>query len=103
MKTNLNHKRGTWKDAGGTSLKGYITASYDELVELFGEPDPGCGTKVEAEWVVRFDDGLVATVYNWKNGPAYGGVEVERITDWNVGGHSEAAPERIERLLEVSR
>lgn len=74
-----------------TCLQGYIEESYDRLVELFGEPTEGDGYKVDAEWLVEFEDGTVATIYNWKNGRNYCGHEgdpVEVITAWHVGGHS---------------
>ena len=29
----------------GSSLRGYVTATYDNLVELFGEPNAYCGDK----------------------------------------------------------
>ena len=37
---------------GGTFLQGYIKASYDQLVKVFGEPhDPdGDGYKTDVEW-----------------------------------------------------
>lgn len=87
----------------GTSLQGYITATYAELVELFGQPhDFFDDFKCDAEWYVEFDDGTVATIYNWKNGRNYCGPDapaVEDITSWNIGGLTEAA---LDRVLEVS-
>ena len=87
----------------GTSLQGYITATYAELVELFGKPhDFFDDYKTDAEWYVEFDDGTVATIYNWKNGRNYCGPDapaVENITSWNVGGLTEAA---LDKVLEVS-
>ena len=50
-------------------------------------------TKSDVQWAIEID-GVVATIYNWKNGPAYTGddsIEVERIHDWNIGGHSQSA------------
>jgi len=52
--------------ADGTSLQGYVTAYYHELVEVFGEPDLTNGDKVTAEWCLEFEDGTVATIYDWK-------------------------------------
>ncbi len=76
----------------GTSLKGYVNCDYVRLVELFGEPFQGGCDKVDWEWIVEFQDGIVATIYNWKNGPGYGyNVEPTEITRWHVGGYSEAA------------
>ena len=88
-------------DINGTSLQGQITANYDDLVRAFGAPLAGDDYKTDAEWAVQVN-GTVATVYNWKNGPAYGGPDgtpVARITRWNIGGRSYAAVELVERLL----
>jgi hypothetical protein len=86
-----------------TCLQGYIVASYDRLVELFGEPTEGDGYKVDAEWLVEFEDGTVATIYNWKNGINYCGFDegypVEVITDWHVGGHAFQAVRLVDDAL----
>ena len=90
-------------DANGTCLQGYINAHYFQLVDLFGEPTECDGYKVDAQWVVEFEDGTVGTIYNWKNGPNYCGADgtpVEYITQWNVGGKNSASPvSDIEEVL----
>jgi len=74
----------------GTYMHGRIYADYPDLVEKFGPPIiHGDGDKTDAEWALEFEDGTVATVYNWKNGINYCGADgkpVEHITEWNVGG-----------------
>ena len=90
----------------GTCLQGRIDATFKELSSIFGEPHEGDGYKVDAEWDVRFGDGTVATVYNWKDGPNYNGADgtpVEHITDWHVGGIDRKAFERIEATLQLHR
>lgn len=73
-----------------TSLQGYIRASYDQLVAVFGEPEYGPddtgGDKVTCEWVISFEDGTVATIYDWKeyNTPYH-------MYDWHIGGKSKEA------------
>lgn len=72
-------------NANGTSLQGYVTAYYHQLVEQFGQPEFG-GDKTTAEWCLQFEDGTVATIYDWK--------EYETPTGlyrWHVGGHSVEA------------
>jgi len=74
----------------GSCLKGHITASYDALVEAFGEPNilnAEEGDKVWNEWGIRFsegDDDIYATIYDWKEHDAYdshvGGYR------WHIGG-----------------
>ena len=85
-----------------TGLQGYIDASYADLVEAFGEPaSHGDGYKVDAEWILKID-GVLATIYNYKNGPNYegsSGMAVENIRDWHVGGHGPDALAAVEAVL----
>jgi hypothetical protein len=50
----------------GSSLKGYINATYSQLIELLGEPtynEPSGDDKVQVEWVVSFE-GDIFTIYD---------------------------------------
>jgi len=93
-------------NVGGTFLRGYIKATYDQLVKTFGEPhDPdGDNYKTDVEWAFEFADGTIATLYNWKNGKNYlgeaEGLELDDIYEWNVGGNSDKA---VAKLLEKLR
>ena len=74
-------------NSSGTCLQGYINTHYYDLIETFGEPTESDGYKVDAEWIIEFEDGTVGTVYNWKNGLNYCGVDgtpVEYNTEWHV-------------------
>lgn len=76
-------------DVNMTSLQGYTEAYYHQLVEVFGEPE-GSGDKTTAEWCLQFEDGTVATIYDWK--------EYETPTGlyrWHIGGHSQKAVDRV--------
>ena len=71
-----------WQEVNGTSLQGYITATYDQLVERFGQPEGG-GDKTTVEWCLKIADGTVATIYDWK--------EYQTPTDlyrWHIGGRN---------------
>lgn len=76
----------------GTSLQGHVNIKYHELVGLFGEPSDGDGYKVQKEWVLRFEDGTVATIYDWKWGDDYNGegngTYYTEVPEWNIGGHN---------------
>ena len=93
-------------NVGGTFLRGYIKASYEQLVKTFGEPhDPdGDNYKTDVEWAFEFADGTIATLYNWKNGKNYlgeaEGLELNDIYEWHVGGFSDKA---VAKLLEKLR
>jgi hypothetical protein len=89
--------------ASGTCLQGYISATFEELVAIFGEPGVGDEYKTDAEWIIEFEDGTVATIYNWKDGRNYcgeDGLAVEDITDWHVGGFGQRAVDRVEYAIE---
>jgi hypothetical protein len=69
----------------GTSLQGKMSAYYHQLVEVFGEPDGG-GDKTTVEWCLEFEDGTIATIYDWK--------EYDTPTgryDWHIGGKNKDA------------
>ena len=77
-------------NASGTSLQGYIRAYYHQLVEVFGEPDLTNGDKVTAEWCLDFEDGTVATIYDWKEYETPMGLH-----RWHIGGTSQEAVDRV--------
>jgi hypothetical protein len=87
----------------GTSLQGYINADYKVLKKVFGKASEGDGYKVDAEWLLVFSDGVVATIYNYKDGKNYNGrsgLNKTEITDWHVGGNSARAVANVEHMLE---
>lgn len=53
----------------GTSRQGYLDAGYAELAGTLGDPlaaDDYDG-KTDAVWLIEFEDGTVASVYNYKD------------------------------------
>ena len=86
----------------GSSLKGHINIPHYKLVDRFGEPQVWDDYKTDAQWVIEFDDGLVATIYNWKNGVNYcgdDGIPTNDITEWNIGGKSMEVVDRITTII----
>jgi len=86
------------RDINDTHLQGNVGATYHELVEIFGEPtryEPDeYENKIDALWAIKFEDGTVATIYNYKNGLNYLGAVGKRVSEismWNVGGLDERA------------
>jgi hypothetical protein len=77
-------------NANGTSLQGYITAYFHQLVEVFGQPDITRGDKTTAEWCLEFEDGTVATIYDWKEYDTPMGKY-----SWHIGGNSNLAVDRV--------
>jgi hypothetical protein len=102
MKFKVRESSGAPINAGGTSLIGQINTTYKRLVEVFGYPDNGDGYKTDAEWTLWFEDGTIATIYNYKDGKNYkgsDGLKVKDITDWHIGGHSPIAEKRVKDAL----
>lgn len=85
-------------------VMGHLNVSYAGLVDVLGEPGGNSDPyKQDAEWLLEFPDGTVATVYNYKDGRAYLGDEgkpVEEITDWHVGGHHPDALRLVTELVQ---
>ena len=48
-----------------------ITVKYSKLKKVFGRPLEGDGYKSEAEWQIKFDDGKIGTIYDYKVGKHY--------------------------------
>jgi hypothetical protein len=82
------------RDLSGTSYQGEFEATYDELVELFGAPingpDSSLDDKVTCNWGIKFADGTIATIYDWKESSTPRGVY-----SWHVGGTSPRATQLV--------
>jgi hypothetical protein len=81
---NVIKKISTPDFARGTSLVGYITTTYDEIVNAFGEPNygPSGDNKVQSEWVLDVN-GEPCTIYDWKVKET-----PKELYKWHVGGRS---------------
>jgi hypothetical protein len=102
MKFKTHNTGVDFNKLNGTCLQGYVDANYADLCEKFGEPTDSDGYKVDAEWLIEFADGTVATIYNYKDGKNYcgeEGLDVEDITDWHIGGKSKNALWLVEAAL----
>jgi hypothetical protein len=100
------HNQDATLDINGTHLQGHIDAKYSELVDLFGKPTNGDGYKVDAEWIVKFADGTLSTIYNYKTGKNYcgkAGKATEQITDWHVGGVTIQSLNSVQIAIDLHR
>lgn len=72
----------------GTHLVGYVETQYDTLVRVFGEPtmEGGIDDKSFCQWNLEFEDGTVATIYDWKEDVLPTG-----LYNWHVGGRTTEA------------
>jgi hypothetical protein len=85
----------------GTCYRATIEARYQDLVEVWGEPNKGDGYKTEAEWVIRPTRNSVITIYNYKNSRAYdwNNPEIKDVREWHVGGHSADVVDRLLKMM----
>ena len=81
----------------GSCLKGHVTASYQDLVETFGEPNMDPGDKIWTEWSIEFSvpDGDLdndyhhVMIYDWKeSNPDHS--RIGRY-QWHIGSKSREA------------
>jgi hypothetical protein len=80
--------------ANGSCLQGYIETTYDNIVEHLGAPVWTRGGKTNAQWIVEFEDGLIATLYDWKLNACPKG-----LYKWHVGGHKGDVVSRLAGVL----
>ena len=89
------------KSANMSSYKGCFTAYYSELVEMFGRPNSGPNAdldKVTCEWILEFEDGEIATIYDWLNNRTPMG-----MAEWHIGGYSELAAQHVLDVVNFNR
>ena len=90
-------------DLNGTCLQGYIDISFNDIVEKLGDFDDNYDDgKSDAEWTIVFNDGSVASIYNYKDGKNYNGaegLETDEITDWHIGGKDKSVVAKVRAIL----
>ena len=94
--TKIQFKNDPTVSINGTCLQGYIETTYEELVNVFGEPTELEGDKVTVEWTILFSDGTVASIYDWK--------QLETPMEyypWHIGGYTQRAVELVNDCVPV--
>lgn len=89
-------------NVGGTGLQGHLTLKFSDIKKAFGKPHGSDGYKSDAEWEIEFEDGVVATIYNYKDGKNYNGssgTPKTKITDWHIGGHDRRAVQNVIKAI----
>lgn len=84
-----------------TCKVGAINISFYELVELLGPPvcGPSSDCKTQCEWHLEFEDGTIATIYDYKQGD----IPIEQINYWNIGGKTPRAYGMVLCAIEEAR
>ena len=90
----------------GTCLQGEINADYSKILKRLGSPcESYDGYKSDAEWVIEFEDGSIAAIYNWKDGKNYlgeGGLDLCDIKEWHIGGETNRVVAWVDDLINNS-
>ncbi len=95
MSKYIVNKKGA--SVNGTNLKGVVETTYDAIVNLFGKPLGGSADgKTTCEWILEFEDGTVATIYDWKTGTT-----PKELYKWNIGGHTYKVLELLEKVMNI--
>ena len=95
--TEIQFENAPTVSLNGTCLQGYIETTYEELVNVFGEPTSLRGDKVTVEWTILFSDGTVASIYDWKLSETPMGTY-----RWHIGGMSQHAVKCVKDCMPVA-
>jgi hypothetical protein len=86
----------------GTHWQTSITASYDHIVQVFGQPTfSGYDDKTDVRWLIATPEGI-ASLYNYKNGRNFNGpsgTATEEITNWQIRADGHAAAKWLQQAL----
>lgn len=92
-------------DVVGTSGQGYVfDVTRAQIESVFGAPtyETEDWEKVTVEWSIQFEDGTIATIYDWKRyEDDLGTPEMDEQYDWHVGGTAWRAVEIVAAMLGV--
>jgi len=83
----------------GTSYQGSVMTSLSNLKNIFEAPSvtyADIDSKTRNEYLIEFDDGLVATIYDYKEYRAY---DDDEILEFHIGGFNALTVSRIQNLL----
>lgn len=84
----------------GTSRMGELEdTSISDIEQVFGRPSLTGSTdgKSQAEWTIRFPDGTIATIYDYKQR-----VNVDDIRYWSIGGNNTMAVYYVKKAMKES-
>ena len=89
----------------GTSGQGSVTATREQVMKTFGAPaycEWDSFDKITIEWEVLFNDGTIATIYDWKrnyDGDLEDPIGLFEEFTWNIGGNNENAVKMVEEAI----
>lgn len=86
--------------SNGGCLQGYFTATRREIEEVFGAPTTVSDgwDKITVEWVIKFEDGTYASIYDYKRYEK-GTPKIDEKYEWHIGGVSFRSAELISEAM----
>lgn len=86
------------KSTHGTSLRGHVKTTYEKLKSILGNPLSGHSGdgKINCEWILKFNCGSVATIYDWKASQT----PTEEFS-WSIGGTGSDVVKKTEMFLNI--
>lgn len=82
----------------GSHYQGKVGSSFKRLVEIFGQPyriPQEDQDKYQVEWVIKWEDGTISTIYDWK----WDDTDLDDIPEWNIGGYQFEAALYVHELV----
>ena len=85
----------------GGSRQGELDGiTYFQIMDKFGPPSseqPSGDNKVQVEWDIQFDNGVRASIYDYKQYE----LEPEDVTYWSVGGNSPDSAAEVYKVMQL--
>lgn len=104
LQNNLKREVVINKMCGSHFLGAFDSVKLEELHEKFGSPmlysDEEGDYKVKYQWCIEFEDGLIATIYDWKVDYSKVSVHDQQMT-WHIGGHDSRVMDRIYKIVNL--
>jgi len=91
----------SYSDYSGGHLVGYFNATRREIESIFGEPtytDNSKHEKVTVEWVIKFENGTFATIYDYKR-YEQGTPKMDEVYEWHIGGENLEAARLVSEAM----
>jgi len=90
-------------NSGGHKVGHLIDITYNQLVDILGEPTinkPSGDNKTQVEWILDFDNDLgpeLFTIYDWKT---YSEYETKNTLNfWSIGGTDSGIASELEEYI----
>ena len=85
---------------GGSRQGSLNDVTYEEIKNKFGNPthsELSVDEKVQAEWDIKFDNGVRASIYDYKQYH----LPPEDVTDWSIGGNSPHSAYEVYKVMGI--